>query len=77
MHVGRLIHQTFGHQRVQAAFGIYNVRPLKVKKKSTRFTEKLGFSIKHFTNKTVKDTAPQNYTHTKCLCLQMVKQKLV
>ena len=30
MHVGRLIHQTFGQQRVQAAFDIYNVRPLKV-----------------------------------------------
>jgi len=30
MHVGRLIPQTFGQQRVQAAFDIYNVRPLKV-----------------------------------------------
>jgi len=30
MHVERSIHQTFGQQRVQAAFDIYNVRPLKV-----------------------------------------------
>ena len=30
MQVGRLIHQTFGQQRVQAAFDIYIVRPLKV-----------------------------------------------
>jgi len=30
MHVGRLIHQTFGQQRVQAAFDMYKVRPLKV-----------------------------------------------
>ena len=30
MHVGRLIHQTFDQQRVQAAFDIYNIRPLKV-----------------------------------------------
>ena len=48
-----------------------------IKKKSTNSTEKLGFSIKHFTNETVKDIALQNYNHTKCLCLQMVKQKLV
>jgi len=50
---------------------------LVIKKKSREFTEKLGFSIQHFTNETAKDTAPQNYNHTKCLCLQMVKQKLV
>ena len=31
MHVQHLIHQTFGHQRVQAAFDIYNIWPLKVK----------------------------------------------
>jgi len=34
MHVGRLIHRTFGQQRVQAAFDIYKVRPLKVKGES-------------------------------------------
>ena len=34
MHVGRLINQTFGQQRVQAAFDIYNVRPLKFKVKA-------------------------------------------
>ena len=32
MHVVRLIHQTLGQQRVQAALDIYNVRPLEVKK---------------------------------------------
>jgi len=42
---------------------------LVIKKKSTKFTEEFGFSIKHFTNETVKDTALQNYNHTKCLCL--------
>jgi hypothetical protein len=46
-------------------------------KKSIKFIEKLGFSMKHFTNKIVKDTALQNYNHTKCLCLQMVEKKLV
>jgi len=30
MHVGCLIHQTFGQQRVQAVFDIYIIRPLKV-----------------------------------------------
>jgi hypothetical protein len=42
MHVGRLIHQTFGQQRVQAAFDIYNIRPLKVKPVGFRDVTKDG-----------------------------------
>jgi len=43
-----LIHQTFSHQRVQAAFdiyNIYNVRPLKVKLPSEHCCAPLSVSI--------------------------------
>jgi hypothetical protein len=50
---------------------------LVINKKSIKFTEKLGFPMKNFTNKTVKDTALQNYNYTKCLCIQMVEKKFI
>jgi hypothetical protein len=60
MHVGRLIHQTFGQQRVQAAFDIYNVRPLKVKTVSCKYLTVLKCyilgqfnQIEHLNNSTV------------------------